>query len=221
MLRRIFAAFSSADLPFAEVDSMGLQEWLKFLRDLDLIDVHFSALRATTCFVLSRMRQVEFESPKSIYRSDKMNFYDFLEALVRVSTMKVALFPRVLYHPESRSSTPVSRMNTPCACCRHCQHGMSYEIQAQRTREASFCSCGRNLLACLTNLLPITRRYLGPPHGSQWHIVSSVCWSMLSSLSIKLRLATWVHKRRVSCNSADRTLLQREVERICNSFDAH
>ncbi len=67
---------------------MSFEEWMDFVFALDLIDDEFTIRDATTCFVNARMRVIDEYAKGSMIKVKNLSFEDFLEALVRVATMK-------------------------------------------------------------------------------------------------------------------------------------
>lgn len=67
-------------------------EWLRMVHDLNLHDAEFTRREATFCFVWSRMRVVDEASDASRRRMVHLSFEDFLEAIVRMATMKALPF---------------------------------------------------------------------------------------------------------------------------------
>jgi len=67
---------------------MGYDEWSTLLRDLALIGQDLTARDATLCFVWSRMIAAQPDTVKGEVKVRNLGFEDFLEAIVRVSTLK-------------------------------------------------------------------------------------------------------------------------------------
>eukprot|EP00966_Prymnesium_polylepis_P063131 1465412-Prymnesium_polylepis.2 len=68
---------------------MGYDEWNELLRDLALIGQDLTARDATLCFIWSRMFVGQPDTTKGEVKTRNLSFEDFLEALVRVATLKV------------------------------------------------------------------------------------------------------------------------------------
>ena len=77
---------------------LSFEEWMRMLKDLHFLDEAFQQREGTLCFVFSRMRCVDEESERGKKKIKHLSFEDFLEAMVRVSTMK-ALPTHTLTHP--------------------------------------------------------------------------------------------------------------------------
>ena len=88
-LRTLFEVY--ADFPNikpADQKVLSLEDWMLLLKHLHFFDEAFQQREGVLCFVQSRMRAVDEESERGKKRMKHLNFEDFLEALVRVSTMK-------------------------------------------------------------------------------------------------------------------------------------
>jgi len=72
----------------AEAEVLSIGEWMKLMKDLDLIDHEFTVREASLAFVWSRMRVIDDAAKKSKLRIESLSLEDFYEALVHVSTMK-------------------------------------------------------------------------------------------------------------------------------------
>ena len=59
---------------------MGYSEYHMFMKDLGLVDSQYTAWDSALCFVWSRMRVVDENSPSSRARLEQLFFVDFLEA---------------------------------------------------------------------------------------------------------------------------------------------
>lgn len=70
----------------SSISLLGLDEWIKLVTDLRLIDAGFSPRLATLTYVWCRMRVVD--EMKSRVKLTNLYFEDFLEALVRCATTK-------------------------------------------------------------------------------------------------------------------------------------
>uniref|UniRef100_A0A7S2HU36 Uncharacterized protein n=1 Tax=Haptolina brevifila TaxID=156173 RepID=A0A7S2HU36_9EUKA len=92
-LRAIYRVYSGGDGAIGdEMHSnklMDVAEWRTLLRDVQLMDESIRPKEATLIFVLSRMRVVDERPVTSKARLCQLTFEDFLEALVRMSTVKV------------------------------------------------------------------------------------------------------------------------------------
>jgi hypothetical protein len=67
---------------------MSLDEWLSLLHDTDLIDAEFSVKEAMLAFVWSRQLVVDERLHANRVKLLNLGFEDFMEALIRTSTMK-------------------------------------------------------------------------------------------------------------------------------------
>ena len=67
---------------------LGFDEWRSFVTEMDLIDKQFTLVEATICFLWSRMLIVDEADPASRSKMVQLNFFDFLEAIVRVAIVK-------------------------------------------------------------------------------------------------------------------------------------
>lgn len=88
-LRTLFEVY--ADFPnikLADQKLLSLEDWMLLLKHLHFFDEAFQQREGVLCFVQSRLRAVDEESERGKKRMKHMNFEDFLEAIVRVSTMK-------------------------------------------------------------------------------------------------------------------------------------
>ena len=88
-LRAIFDVY--ADLPNLKPPKeklMTFQDWQLLLRHLNFFDAAFEQREGTLAFVFSRLRCIDEESKRGENRLKHLAFEDFLEALVRCSTMK-------------------------------------------------------------------------------------------------------------------------------------
>ena len=90
-LRNIYNGFADAGEEHGALTSktlMSFNEWMSLCECLQLIDVVFSRRSAVLCFVWSRMRVVDEARGASRLKMIHLSFEDFLEAIVRMSTMK-------------------------------------------------------------------------------------------------------------------------------------
>uniref|UniRef100_A0A7S4C291 Uncharacterized protein n=1 Tax=Chrysotila carterae TaxID=13221 RepID=A0A7S4C291_CHRCT len=94
-LRRIFNRYAKEHEEFGTLKSnlgssalMQCEEWLKLCNDCQLIDAEFTLREATLVFVWSRLHVVKEEEEASRRRMINLCYEDFLEAIVRSSTMK-------------------------------------------------------------------------------------------------------------------------------------
>jgi len=94
-LRNLFAVYADAGLPGAaggkELNSATLlcfEEWLLLCGHLELLDYDFTMREATLCFMWSKMRIANESEAKERRKLHNMRFEDFLEAIVRLATMK-------------------------------------------------------------------------------------------------------------------------------------
>ena len=78
----------AASLSLETTKLMSHDEWTRFCRDMRLVDREFTPREATLCFVWSRMRVVDESCATSRRRLVHLGFEDFLEAIVRLCTMK-------------------------------------------------------------------------------------------------------------------------------------
>ena len=91
-VRALFNVYARID--GADVTRRGLAkllssaEWMQLLRDLDWIDDEFTLREASLAFAWARMRVVDEHAPASRQKLDNLCFEDFLDAFVRVATMK-------------------------------------------------------------------------------------------------------------------------------------
>ena len=84
-LRVMFERYSEGTPPD---DCMCFDEWKDFCVDLGFVDAAFTLREAMACFVRSRMQAVDECSERGWSRTTNLGLEDFLEAVVRVSTMK-------------------------------------------------------------------------------------------------------------------------------------
>ena len=73
--------------PMSAEDAIDFSEWITLLEDLDLIDEGFTRREASLCFVWSRMRTVDDGTKRARRKLVQLWWWDFLEAMVRVSMM--------------------------------------------------------------------------------------------------------------------------------------
>ena len=67
---------------------MGVDEWREMIVDLGFLDECFTQREVTLCFVWARLRSHDEQSEKGWRKTTNLSFEDFLEAFVRVATMK-------------------------------------------------------------------------------------------------------------------------------------
>ena len=89
-LKAIYQAYSSntQETELLTKRLLDINEWRELLDDLEFIDRQFNEREARMCFVWSRMRVIREGDPKSRKKLLQLSFEDFLEAIVRVATMK-------------------------------------------------------------------------------------------------------------------------------------
>ena len=88
-LRAIFEVY--ADFPNVkptDAKLLAFDDWILFLRHLNFFDEAFQQREGTLAFVFSRLRCIDEESERGKKRLENLSFQDFLEAIVRCSTMK-------------------------------------------------------------------------------------------------------------------------------------
>ena len=86
MLFDLYADPPGVKTPEAHV--LHFHDWMKMLKDLCFFDEAFQQRDGTLIFVFSRLRVVDEESERGKRKLSTLSFEDFLEALVRVATMK-------------------------------------------------------------------------------------------------------------------------------------
>ena len=86
MLFDVYADPPGVKTPEARV--LRFPDWMKMLKDLCCFDEAFQQRDGTLIFVFSRLRVVDEESERGKRKLSTLSFEDFLEALVRVATMK-------------------------------------------------------------------------------------------------------------------------------------
>ena len=72
----------------ASATLLSFDEWLLFCHHLELIDYDFTMREATLCFTWSKLRVANESDPKARRRMTNLRFEDFMEAIVRIATMK-------------------------------------------------------------------------------------------------------------------------------------
>lgn len=92
-LKALYSRYADArvveqDTTLSKATLMSFEEWMKLCKDLNFIDDHFTLRHVSLCFVWSRMRVVDENDPRSRIRMIHLSFVDFLEAIVRLATMK-------------------------------------------------------------------------------------------------------------------------------------
>ena len=93
-LRSIYAVYSGHKGAILVAESllsnklMDFSEWAKLLKDLNMYDAVFTPREGTLAFIWSRMKVIEEQSKASRRKLLHLSFEDFLEAIVRLSTMK-------------------------------------------------------------------------------------------------------------------------------------
>jgi hypothetical protein len=103
-LRNIYKSYSKGTGAIGdELDSTKLLSFPEFklmLRDLELFDDGFSAREAALAFSWSRMRVIDPDKFDSKVQVLQLRFEDFLEALVRIATMKALPDDEMIYDEE-------------------------------------------------------------------------------------------------------------------------
>jgi hypothetical protein len=91
-LKQIFFGYSSLTTSNDLWSSrrMDIKEWLRLLDDLEFVDSQFTERNAKMCFVWSRMRVEREDELKSRRKLLQLCFEDFLEAVVRMATIKAS-----------------------------------------------------------------------------------------------------------------------------------
>lgn len=85
----VYAKLDGSDMKRAHLAKlMCAEEWLCMLRDLDWIDEEFTMREASLAFSWARMRVIDENAADSRAKLENLSFEDFLDALVRVATMK-------------------------------------------------------------------------------------------------------------------------------------
>eukprot|EP00966_Prymnesium_polylepis_P042623 990362-Prymnesium_polylepis.2 len=91
-LRLIFKAYAHGDGrigdAFEDSNLLGFTEYNDVLDDFGLIDQQFTASMGTLCFSWCRMRVIDESGDTKRPKLVQLSFEDFLEALVRIATMK-------------------------------------------------------------------------------------------------------------------------------------
>ena len=93
-LRTLYTIYAGGDGRIARDDEvissklLDYPEFLKLCKDLRLIDSDFSSREATIVFIWSRMAVVAEDDKKGRIKLCHLSFEDFLEAIVRMATMK-------------------------------------------------------------------------------------------------------------------------------------
>lgn len=94
-LRSLFETYAAGDADkqdhndvLRSMSDMGFDEYTRLIDDFRLVDDEFTQREATLCFVWSRLRVVDETLLRSRARLTQLGFEDFLEALVRLATMK-------------------------------------------------------------------------------------------------------------------------------------
>ena len=103
-LRVIFGAITGRG-PGKDSSLLSIQEWMAFLRALDLIDVDLSERDATFSFAWSRMVVADVGTQRGRLSEYNLHFEDWLEALVRIAILKSLPFDHEIEeatrsHPE-------------------------------------------------------------------------------------------------------------------------
>jgi hypothetical protein len=86
-LRALFAALTGRG-PGKDSTLLSLNEWMQFLRALDLIHIDLSDRDATFAFAWSRMVVADVGTERGRLAESNLHFEDFLEALCRLSILK-------------------------------------------------------------------------------------------------------------------------------------
>ena len=76
-------------------------EWKEFTKDLQLYDSDFTAREVSLPFAWCRMRVVDEELLESKIKAIQLSFEDFLEAIVRISTIKALPNDEQIYDNEA------------------------------------------------------------------------------------------------------------------------
>lgn len=97
---------------------LGLDDWQRLLRDCVFFDEAFQTREGTLCFVFSRLRAIDEESERGKKRIAHLSFEDFLEAIVRVSTMKVCVLYTLFRGWVGRTAVS-QRLCDVCVICPH------------------------------------------------------------------------------------------------------
>ena len=98
-LRALFDVYADpADLKPRDSKLLGFDEWMSLLKDLRFFDDAFQQREGTLCFVFSRLRCVDEESERGRRKLLQLSFEDFLEALVRLATVKALPTMQELQH---------------------------------------------------------------------------------------------------------------------------
>lgn len=88
-LRALFDVYADMQgLKTVATRTMSYDDWLLLLKHLCFFDEAFQQREGVLCFVFSRLRVVDEESERGKRRLNSLSFEDFLEAVVRVATMK-------------------------------------------------------------------------------------------------------------------------------------
>lgn len=91
-LRLVYEGYAYGDgaigSKFEDKRLLGIEEYRDLMLDLGFIDSQFAERDATWCFVMSRMRTVSEAELKGRIKLLQLQFEDFLEALVRIASLK-------------------------------------------------------------------------------------------------------------------------------------
>ena len=82
----VYADFPNLKPPDAKL--LAVDDWNLLLRHLEFFDEAFQQREGVLCFVFSRLRVIDEESERGKRKLRHLSFEDFLEGLVRASTMK-------------------------------------------------------------------------------------------------------------------------------------
>ena len=92
-LRAIFNAYAYGDGTMDDIFStemMSYEEWCNFVLDMELYDaIDFTSREASLTFVWARLREIDERPTKAKSRMMQLSFEEFLEALIRVASLKV------------------------------------------------------------------------------------------------------------------------------------
>ena len=88
MFERYAGGDSRHDASSPDAALMGIDEWREFILDLGLLDDAFTQREVTLSFLWARMRSHDEQTERGWKRTTNLTFEDFLEAFVRVATLK-------------------------------------------------------------------------------------------------------------------------------------